>query len=187
MVDGAPEDLGERLALLQGRLRLLLLHLTGRAVRNRVEIDDLVQEVYLRALAAESSLPAASPDETELYRYLKTIARHTVIDVVRAARAAKRDGRVEGLARSDWSRTGLGQSRIADPGPGPATRVAGGETAEQLAKAFDALSPEHRRVLGLRKFEGLSARVAAERMGRSEKAVHSLFRRALEAWEEALS
>ena len=50
--------------------------------------------------------------------------------------------------------------------------------------AFLRLLPEHRRVLGLRQFEGLDARSTAQRMGRSETAVHSLYRRALAAWAE---
>jgi DNA-directed RNA polymerase specialized sigma24 family protein len=47
---------GERLARLERRLRLLLVHLTGSSVQAHVEIDDLVQEVYLRALSS-CSLP----------------------------------------------------------------------------------------------------------------------------------
>ncbi len=58
-------------------------------------------------------------------------------------------------------------------------------SAEAWLAAFGTLTPEHRRVLGLRRFEGLSAAETAARMGRSETAVHSLFRRALVAWEEA--
>jgi len=175
---------GDRLAAVQGRLRLLLLHLAGPAVRARVEVDDLVQEVYLRAVASREAPPPESPDEAELFRWLRRLARNTVIDVVRAARAAKRDGRERRLERSSWSRTGLGRSSLADPGPGPRTRIEGREAAERLTRAFEALDPEHRRVLGLRQFEGLSAREAAARMGRSEKAVHSLYRRALERWQE---
>jgi len=38
----------------------------------------------------------------------------------------------------------------------------------------------------LRRFEGHSAAEAAARMGRTETAVHSLFRRALAAWAEAV-
>ena len=187
-MDSRSEDpLGRRLANQEGRLRLLLLHLSGRAVRCRVDAEDLVQEVFLRALATPERIPGPSEGESELFRYLRTIARHTVIDVVRAARAQKRDGREEPLVRSDWSRTGLGASRLADPGPGPLTRLAGGETAEEVARAFDRLAPEHRRVLGLRKFEGLTASEAGGRMGRGEKAIHSLYRRALEAWEAELS
>ena len=54
----------------------------------------------------------------------------------------------------------------------------------RLMRAFEQLTPEHRRVLGFRQFQGLSARETAVRMGRSETAVHSLYRRALQAWAE---
>jgi DNA-directed RNA polymerase specialized sigma24 family protein len=63
--------------------------------------------------------------------------------------------------------------------------VALGEETARLVAAYERLAPDHRRVLGLRRFEGLDAREAGRRMGRSEAAVHSLYRRALLAWEEA--
>jgi RNA polymerase sigma-70 factor (ECF subfamily) len=173
-------DHGTRLAGCAGRLQLLCTHLAGSAVRSRVEIEDLVQEVYLRALADPSAWPT---DDSALFRYLSTIARHVVIDVVRAARAAKRDGREEALDRSTWSRAGHTPPAAT---PGPRTRAAGSEASRKLAHAFLALSPEHRRVIGLRQFEGLSARETAARMGRGETAVHSLYRRALAVWESAL-
>jgi RNA polymerase sigma factor (sigma-70 family) len=173
-------DAGQRLAEQSANLRLLLLHLTGHAVRMRVEIDDLVQETYLRALADERGLPAGEP---ALRRYLAEVARHVVIDVARALRAAKRDGRSVRLERSGWSRCGLAESQIAQPEPGPGTRAGEAEELERLMAAYVRLEPDHRRVIGLRRFEGLDARGAAMRMGRSETAVHSLYRRALLAWE----
>jgi RNA polymerase sigma factor (sigma-70 family) len=172
-----PGDPGSRLASCDGRLHLLCTHLAGSAVRSRVEIEDLVQEVYLRALAKPDGWPK---DANELFRYLSTIARHVVIDVVRASRAAKRDGREEALDRSTWSRAGHTPAAVT---PGPRTRAAGNEHSRKMACAFLALSPEHRRVIGLRQFEGLSARETAARMGRGETAVHSLYRRALAVWE----
>lgn len=174
---------GARLSAQEGVLRLLLLHLAGRALRRRVEIDDLLQEVYLRALTAPGGLPAAEPGEAALVRGLRRLAREVVVDAARALRAAKRDGRVLRLERSDWSRAGAA-SGVAERAPGPATRAGAREESERLARAFGALSPEHRRVIGLRRFEGLPAAEAARRMGRSEVAVHSLYRRALEAWGE---
>ena len=110
-------------------------------------------------------------------------ARHTVVDVARALRAAKRDGVHEPLRRSDWSRSG---AQVPAAGPGPATAAAAREAGDALARCYLELAPEHRRVIGLRQFEGLSAREAASRMGRSETAVHSLYRRALGAWQESL-
>jgi DNA-directed RNA polymerase specialized sigma24 family protein len=92
MDTGADSELGRRLADQEGRLRLLLLHLSGPAVRARVEIEDLLHEIYLRALATPEKLPGPDSDKNELFRYLRVIARHTIVDVVRAARAAKRDG-----------------------------------------------------------------------------------------------
>ena len=186
---GSEPDDGDRLAAQERQLRLLVAHLAGRAVRARVEVDDLVQEVFVRALTAPGGLPAHAGDdagETALRRFLAHIARNAVIDAARAIRAAKRQGRVERIARSEWTRVGPRESQIAARTPGPSTRVAAAEEHGRVVAAFEKLAPDHRRVLGLRQFEGLSAREAAERMGRSETAVHSLYRRALMAWEETL-
>lgn len=168
---------GERLVAHERRLRLLLLHLMGSALRARVEPEDVVQEVWLRALTAPGSLPA---DDDAVWRLIAHIARNTVVDLARAARAHKRTAVHEPLLRSSWTRAGA-REPAADTA-GPATRLLHAEQQRDLEAAFDRLAPEHRRVIGLRQFEGLSAAAAAERMGRSESAVHSLFRRALLAW-----
>ena len=178
-------ETGERLTAEEPWLRLLLVHMAGRRVRRRVEIDDLVQEVYLRAVTAPGGLPDSAEGPTALRRFLARLARHTVIDIVRALRARKRDGREARLVRSDWSVTGVDAGALPAPGPGPGTRAVAAETEAALLEAFERLSPEHRRVIGLRQLEGLSAREAATRLGRSETAVHSLYRRALAAWSDA--
>ena len=176
-------EIGARLAGEERALRLALTHLTGRAVRARVDLDDLLQEVYLRALANPGGLPAAEEGDGSLRRYLTRIARNVVVDAARAIRAAKRDRPEARIDRSHWSRVGAGS--LAAPSPGPATDAASAEGIRRLVEAFESLSPEHRRVIGLRQFEGLSARETAARMGRGEVAIHSLYRRALAAWEAA--
>lgn len=181
MLDSSGSQAGVRLEGQAQALSLCLAHLAGRAVRARVELDDLLQEVFLRALADPCGLPAHEPGEHALRRYLTHLARNVVVDVARAARAAKRDGRREQrLERSSWSRSGSGDPALT--GPGPATHAAGREELAHLLAAFARLAPDHRRVLGLRQFEGLDARAAALRMGRGESAIHSLYRRALAAW-----
>jgi RNA polymerase sigma-70 factor (ECF subfamily) len=175
-------DSGERLAAHERRLRLLLAHLAGRAVRARVELDDLVQEVFLRALADARGLPAHEAGEGPLWRVLAQHARHTVIDVARALRAAKRSGPTVSLSRSDWS-----VHAPAAVQPGPSTAAVARESGHALARCFLELPAEHRRVIGLRQFEGFSARETARRMGRSETAVHSLYRRALAGWQALLA
>ena len=178
-------ELGARLAAQERRLRLLLNHLAGRALRARIEIDDLLQEVFVRVLSASDDLPLPAAYEGALWSRLALVARHVVIDAARALRTARRDGRHERLQRSDWSRSGA-DAMPASTAPGPHSAVLGRETSERLAQAFLALSPEHRRVLGLRQFEGLSAEETGRRLGRSTSAVHSLYRRALAAWQSEL-
>lgn len=174
---------GARLEAQAQPLLLCLTHLAGRAVRARVELDDLAQEVYLRALCDPAGLPPEEPGEAALRRYLAHLARNVVVDVARALRTAKRDrGREQRLERSSWSRSGALEPSLR--APGPATHAAGRDELARLLAAYARLAPDHRRVLGLRQFEGLDAREAGRRMGRSESALHSLYRRALGAWAE---
>jgi RNA polymerase sigma-70 factor, ECF subfamily len=181
------DEPAQRLWACEPRLRLLFAHLAGRKLRERIEPDDLVQETFLRALGASASLPPKSAGEPELWRFLVHLARHVAVDAARALRTRKRSGSEQRLARADWSTTGPHESQIAARTRGPATRAAEAESLERLAAAYLKLAPEHRRVIGLRQFEGLTAAEAVLRMGRSEAAVHSLYRRALESWESAAS
>lgn len=177
-------ELGERLVA-QGRwLRLLLMHFAGRKLRQSIELEDLAQEVYVRAVAHQHLVPPEEPKDLPLRRLLARLARTTVVDAVRAVRAAKRGaGRTPvRLARSDWSHSGLLEHLVAGLGPGPATEAAQWDEQARLLAAFERLPGDQRRVLGLRQFEGLSAAEAAQRMGRSEDAIHALYRRALDAW-----
>lgn len=176
---------GERLSQHERRLRLLLLHLTGPALRARVEIDDLVQEVYVRILGLTSLPPldGEGTGDTGLWRLLTRLARNTVIDAARAIRATKRSRKTTRLQHSEWSIAGLRASQILAETWGPETRALSNELEAHLESRFVALSAEHQRVIGLRQFEGLSALEAGKRMGRSETAIHSLYRRALSSWQ----
>lgn len=172
---------GSRLAGQAGRLSMLLRHLASPAIRRRVEVEDMLQEVFLRALTVDAGLP---DDDQALWALLRHIARNTVVDIARAMRAKKRDAPELRLDASAWSR-----SVNLDPAArshGPATRFAKAETQSRLQEAFQALDPDHRRVIGFRQFEGLSAEATGARMGRSASAIHSLYRRALQAWHGLL-
>ncbi len=179
-VGSTSPDLTSRLAARAGKLRLLVASLTGRSLRARFEVDDFVQETFVRALNDPARLPA---DDAALDRHLALLARHVVIDAARSLRAAKREGDRSAAPLAGSSSGGSSfVSRIAAHAPGPGTRAAGRELSQDLVAAYLRLTAEHRRVLGLRQFQGLTALECARRMGRSEVAVHSLYRRALEAW-----
>ena len=185
MIDPAPDSLAIELTLLSGRLELLIAHLASPAVRRRIGVEDLTQDTILELL---SSASASALRGEELWRYARSVARSTVIDAARRLRHAPRRAASLAGPGSALGSTGAGSVLSAQPahGPGPGTLAAGHEDHARLRAAFDALPPEQRRVVGLRRFEGLSAAEAAARMGRTETAVHSLFRRALAAWAEAV-
>ena len=167
-------------------MRWVALHCAGRALLRRLDIDDLVQEAMLRAWQDREHWPAPESGELSLGRWLAVLVRHATIDAARASRANKRSGREQRLELSDFSQSALGARDLPAQTAGPSTRAGVQETRTQLEQAFQRLSGEHRRVLSLRQFEGLSAALSARRMGKSEVAIHSLFRRALQAWEREL-
>jgi RNA polymerase sigma-70 factor (ECF subfamily) len=78
---------------------------------------------------------------------------------------------------------GAGEERAA---PGPDADLAAGDERIRVRQAFSALAPDHQEVLRLCVVEGLSQTQAAERLGRSEKAVESLAARAREALRKEL-
>jgi RNA polymerase sigma-70 factor (ECF subfamily) len=175
-----------RLGAQAARMRWVALQCAGRALLRRLEVDDLVQEAMLRAWQDRGHWPAYERGDGDLQRWLATLVRHATIDAARASRAKKRGGGDVRVVRGEFSRSGLDLGDLPAQTAGPATRAGGGETRRALEQAFLRLSGEHRRVLALRQFEGLSAAEAATRTGLSEVAVHSAFRRALQAWEREL-
>jgi RNA polymerase sigma-70 factor (ECF subfamily) len=175
---GDPVSRGDLFARHAGKLRAYVEFRLGSALSRRVEPDDVVQETFLRAWRDLGS--ASLSGEGASFGWLTTIARHVIADVARAARARRREGCVQPLEVSSWSRADRLEPAAHEAGP--ATRAAQAELGDELMAAFRALSPAHRRVIALRHFEQRSAREAAPRLGCSEAAVHALFRRALDAW-----
>jgi len=174
----------ELFARVAARLEVYVEHRLGRAMARRVEAQDVVQETLLRTLSA---LPGATlSGEGPFLALVCTIARNVIADIARAARRQRRGGGAAqlSLARSDWSTAGA--ALPPDSSAGPYTRAALGEVRGRMLIAWRALSPEQRRVIALRQFEGLSARETAQRVGSSEQAVHAQFRRALSRWGEEL-
>lgn len=166
------------------RVRVYVRHRLGDALARRVEVDDVLQETWLRALGGLATTEFAG--EGPFLAYLCRIARNVIADIARAARRRRRGDGVApvALARSDWS-TG-GAVDPADRSGGPLTKAMRTEAREQVLAAFEELAPDHRRVIVLRLFEALSARDVARRMAISEAAVHALYRRALSRWGEEL-
>jgi RNA polymerase sigma-70 factor (ECF subfamily) len=125
----------------QYRLVRYLIYLLGR----RDEVDDLVQETWLRVLERGASYDGHSRFEPWLF----TIARNLAIDHMRKGRIFSLDSNVEG--EQDTS-----PQTPASNAPSPFILAARTEDAERLAGSLQSLQPIYREALVLRFQEELS-------------------------------
>ena len=143
-----------------------------RFVLSRVQLpsdaEDLTQAIFVKVLEA---LPRYESRGVPFGGWLFRLARNTVIDFVRT--------------RRDHTALEVAAGR---PGgdAGPADVAAAREAIEALRVALDSLTDEQRDVIALRFFAGLSAREAAQAMGKQEGTIRGLQFRALAALRRAL-
>lgn len=123
---------------------------------NLSDVDDVVQESYLRLLRARvgGSLRSARG-------FLFTAARNTALDVFRRRRTAA----VEDIVEID-------QLPVLEDRDGVVETVSREQELDLLAEAIESLPPRCRQVLKLRKIYGLSHKEIAARLGISERTVN---------------
>jgi RNA polymerase sigma-70 factor, ECF subfamily len=164
---------------------LLLAHRELPAtLRGKIGPSDLVQET---AVDARRNIPGfRGSTAEECYAWLRAILRNNMIDAVRHFETTqKRGGCREISLATDAGRCQGGMVAIAHGGPdGSAIRR---EDADVLAKVLLRLSDDHRTVLRLRYWEGLSFPEIGGRLGRSPDAVRKLWYRAVERLQEEMN
>lgn len=161
---GAGDDLYQRhhdAMLLAVRARL------GARLRGFLESEDVLQSA---ALEAFQSLPGfESRGAGSLGRWLHQIVVNKIRDQADRFQAVKRDA---GVARGD---SALGSVAAHDPEPARYHD----ERYEKLERAIALLPDDMRDMIVLRRFEGLSSREAAARVGCSDAAARQVYSRAL--------
>ncbi len=120
-----------------------------------VEVDDVVQEAFLRVLRARERTPLASPKA-----FLFATARNLALDRLRHARVVP----MEPLVDSE------GWDVLSDTDD-VAESVARNQELELLTEAIQSLPDRCRQVFTLRKVYGLSQADTARRLGISEHTV----------------
>jgi RNA polymerase sigma-70 factor (ECF subfamily) len=119
-------------------------------VRDEHEAEDVTQQIFAKLLTA---LQRYEPRSVPFSAWILRIAHNAAIDHMRARRAVPcEEVRSPDMEDADLSR----------------------ERARDLQSALDKLPPEQRDVIVMRFVLGLSPREIAERIGRSEDAVHGL-------------
>ncbi|HUJ03847.1 MAG TPA: RNA polymerase sigma factor [Rhizomicrobium sp.] len=123
--------------------------------RNRGDIEDLLQDVYIRVFEAARE---RIPDRPRAFVF--TTARNLLIDRVR------REQIIPIEAVSD-----LDALNVAMDAPGPERSAMARDELRRVQAALDYLPPRCRQAVVLRQVEGLSRKEIANRMGIGEETV----------------
>jgi RNA polymerase sigma factor (sigma-70 family) len=133
----------------------MLLRYLLRVWRKKDEVHDLRQETYARVYeAALTSRPRSARS------FLFTTAHHLMADRLRRERVVS----IEAVADIDALNLSVDEISAEQ-------HVSARQELKLLARALDLLPPRCRKVMWLRRVEGLSQREVAERLGVSVKAV----------------
>jgi RNA polymerase sigma-70 factor (ECF subfamily) len=175
--DGSPEALNRLYERAAGRLLALIRLRLGRDLRGRVESRDILQATLLKSFERLHELRGS--EARSLMAWLARIAEREIHDLADYHHRARRDAAREHPLDDAAPLPALTRSALS--------RVILDEEAERLETALESLSPEHREVILLRKFEELSFAEIARRLGRSEDASRMLLARAMTALTLRLS
>jgi RNA polymerase sigma factor (sigma-70 family) len=136
-------------------LEAMLMQFLRRNWRNKAEIADLRQDVYVRVFeAARQEIPRYTKP------FLFTTARNLLINRMRQAQIVS----IEAVAD-------LESLNIAKDEPGPDRSLIARDDLRRLQRALDHLPPRCREAVLLRQVDGLSRQEIAARMGIAEKTV----------------
>jgi RNA polymerase sigma-70 factor (ECF subfamily) len=162
----------------QRRLNVLVHYKMSDGLRGTMEVEDILQEVFLAAARDMRQFTYQSPGS--LMAWLSRIADHVIVDAARYQNRGKR--RAEELLRFRSESNPTGPEPLDSETP---SRLFAREEAMQiLLKKLDALPAEYRQMIVLAKFEGLATKEISERVGKSRENVALLLHRALKRFRD---
>jgi RNA polymerase sigma-70 factor, ECF subfamily len=159
------------------------------ALRMSTEPDDVIQDVWLRAIRSFSEFRGGSTQT--LYSWLVTIARGVIADQLKGLRATKRKGTRHWIDGKFAEGSGEDSSIIrllkemALYQRTPSKSAASHELIAALESAIGRLPAEQAEAVRLRYLDGLEIKEIADRMSRTAGSVSMLCNRALKSlrWE----
>ena len=140
----------------------------GQHLRDRVGIDDILQESFLKAFESLERFEWRGDDS--FFGWLCGIARNAIY---RQSRRYVKISKAEPIETAPLD------------GTSPSRHMRREERFDRLEKALEGLSDEHRQVITLSRIDGLPMREVAARMNRSTKAAYQLLWRALKRLKES--
>jgi len=156
---------------LYDRYNDFLYSLVRRIVSAAAEAEDVMQEAWLSAWRRASTY---DPARGSVAAWLVTIARSRAIDRVRSEGARQRAGLASELDPPE-------------PAEDPSRAVMDAQRRERVTAALAGLEPQHRQVLELGYFSGLTQSEIANKIGAPLGTVKSWTRQALLRLSESVS
>ena len=154
----------------QGRIAALV----GRYVSDAGEVEDVTQEAFIKAYRALGKFRGDSAFYTWLYRIAANAAKNHLVAKGRRPRA---DATIEDAE-------GFDEGGMLSESASPEALAMGGELAEVVESALNALPDELKAALMLREFDGLSYDDIADVLGCPVGTVRSRIFRAREAVDQ---
>jgi RNA polymerase sigma-70 factor (ECF subfamily) len=164
----------------QSRLAVFIRYQMSDALRRRYEIDDVLQELFLRAFR---DLPHFKYQGAGSFlRWLFQIARHTLQDLARHEDRKKRKVEQEALSPSAASRPIVTEPAHSQT---PSRILFQRERLAQLLKSLDALAEADRELILLAKVEGLAIGEMSQLLGKDKIQISLSLHRALQRLRNA--
>ncbi|HNQ24374.1 MAG TPA: sigma-70 family RNA polymerase sigma factor [Phycisphaerae bacterium] len=157
----------------------------GERLRQRLESQDVMQQVYLDALGSIEQFVDRGPDS--FFAWLRRIAVNRICDFDRKAfQTTKRGGEVRAGDLQGGNTMGPLLDALGGTVSTPSEVVGRAERARLLQQSLDQLTEDQREVIQLRYLRQLNVAETAAKMDRTERAVRSLCVRALIRLRELL-
>lgn len=169
------------LTLLLTKSRSNVCHTVSRRIparlRGAIDADDMVQMAHVEVFRHIASFEDRG--EGSFVRWVTTIALRKLRDAIKARDAEKRGGgRIAVRTREQSDSVAALLDLIAVTDRTPSRSAARHERAAALRGALALLRDDHRQAVELVYLQGATVAEAAERMGRTERAIHNLCHKA---------
>lgn len=181
---GDPRALERVLPFFRDNLLAFVTRLMPPGLRPVLDPQDVVHDTCMEAFRRIGEFKAADPAAVQ--RWLFTIARHRVIDLVRTHRRIKRGGGRLAVDLGDDAGVARLLGELAVYERTPSRSAMRHELRLALEQSIGRLAAPLRDAVRLRHMTGLSFKEVAVKMDRTERAVQQLCTRALRELREEL-
>lgn len=178
--------LGEALLVRARKLRQAIERKIPARFRTVISADDVLQQVWINALAYHRSPNFAVPKSLDAW--LQSIAEHALIDFIKSATRVKRGGQEAARPLNDFNARSfitLAELAVARNRT-PSRDAASVEAVTAVRLALASMPESNRRALCLHYVEGHTRQEIAQLMGRTPCAVNNLLFRGLQNLRDRL-